>query len=134
MTSEECLNRIIRAANDRHIGKIQIELHKEIKRNGEARPLRTALWFFSILAHNIRPHKGKPYVVNMFPSIIKIAERNEESIHETLAMSLPKIMAALGCFSSENEIKVLLKAFLANVLLNRQLFEEQHPLVFSVFV
>ncbi|KAJ8928271.1 hypothetical protein NQ314_019222 [Rhamnusium bicolor] len=115
MTSEECLTRIIRAANDGHIGKIQIELHKEIKKNGAARPLRTALWLFSMLAHHIRPHKGKPYVVNMFPSLIKIAERTEESIHETLAISLPKIMKVLGCFSSENEIKVLLKAFLANV-------------------
>ncbi|KAJ8959892.1 hypothetical protein NQ318_011628 [Aromia moschata] len=115
MTSEECLNRIIRAANEGHIGKIQIELHKEIKRNGEARPLRTALWLFSMLAKHIKPHKGKPYVVNMFPSLIKIAERTEESIHETLAVSLSKIMSVLGCFSSENEVKVLLKAFLANV-------------------
>ncbi|XP_018571399.1 huntingtin [Anoplophora glabripennis] len=114
MTSEECLNRIIRAANDGYIGKIQIELHKEIKKNGAARPLRTALWLFSILAHRIRPHKGKPYVANLFPSLIRIAERTEESVHETLALSLPRIMYVLGSFSTENEIKSLLKAFLSN--------------------
>lgn len=114
MTSEECLNRIIRAANG-YVGKIQIELHKEIKKNGATRSLRTALWLFSLLAHRIRPHKGKPYVANLFPSLIKIAERNEEAVHETLAASLPNIMKALGCFTSESEIKVLLKAFLSNI-------------------
>uniref|UniRef100_A0A6P7F8J4 Huntingtin-like n=1 Tax=Diabrotica virgifera virgifera TaxID=50390 RepID=A0A6P7F8J4_DIAVI len=114
MTSEECLNRIIRAANG-SIGKIQIELHKEIKRNGPARSLRTALWLFSLLAHRIRPHKGKPYVANMFPGLIKITERNEEAVHETLAASLPNIMKVLGCFTIENEIKALLKAFLSNI-------------------
>ncbi|XP_056637539.1 huntingtin [Diorhabda sublineata] len=114
MTSEECLNRIIRAANG-YVGKIQIELHKEIKKNGATRSLRTALWLFSLLAHRIRPHKGKPYVSNLFPSLIKIAERNEEAVHETLAASLPNIMKALGCFTSESEIKVLLKAFLSNI-------------------
>lgn len=45
----------------------------------------------------------------MFPSLIKIIERNEESVHETLANSLPKIMKALGCFTTENENKVSLK-------------------------
>ncbi|CAG9862370.1 unnamed protein product [Phyllotreta striolata] len=114
MTSEECLNRIIRSSNG-YIGKIQIELHKEIKKNGSARPLRIALGLFSLLAHNIRPHKGKPYVANLFPSLIKIAGRKEELVHETLANSLPKIMKALGCFTTENEIKALLKAFLVNV-------------------
>nr|XP_023020492.1 huntingtin [Leptinotarsa decemlineata] len=114
MTSEECLNRIIRAA-DGYVGKIQIELHKEIKKNGAVRPLRAALWLFSALAHNIRPHKGKPYAANMFPNLVEIAKRTEESLHETLAASLPKIMKALGCFTTENEIKILLKAFLANI-------------------
>nr|CAH7759250.1 unnamed protein product [Callosobruchus chinensis] len=114
MTSEECLNRIIRASNE-HIGRIQIELHKEIKQNGQPRTLRAALWLFSAMAYHIKPQKGKIYVTNLFPSIIKIVERPEESIHETLAVSLPKIMRALGCFTSENEIKVLLKAFLKNI-------------------
>ncbi|CAH1990108.1 unnamed protein product [Acanthoscelides obtectus] len=114
MTSEECLNRIIRALSD-HIGRIQIELHKEIKQNGNAKTLRAALWLFSVMAYQIKPQKGKIYVTNLFPSIMKITERTEESIHETLAVSLLKIMKALGCFTSENEIRVLLKAFLKNI-------------------
>ena len=92
--------------NDGNIGKVQIELHKGIKRNGPARTLRAALKRFSQLAHLIRPHKGKPYVVNLYPTLIKVAERPEEQIHETLANSLSPIMTVLGCFSTEIEIKV----------------------------
>ncbi|XP_060528068.1 huntingtin [Cylas formicarius] len=115
MRSDECLNKIIRSVTEGHIGKVQIELHKEIKKNGSARSLRLALMRFSQLAHHIRPHKGKPYIVNLFPSIIKITERSEESIHETLASCLPKIMKVLGCFAPENETKILLKSFLKNI-------------------
>lgn len=50
--------------------------------------------------------KGKPYVVNLMPYLVKIAERSEEQVHETLTNSLPKIMAALGCFTTDNDVKV----------------------------
>lgn len=90
---------------------MQIELHKGIKRNGSARTLRAALWRFAQLAHLIRPHKGKPYVVNLFPTLLKVAERPEEQIHETLASSLSKIMSVLGCFSSDAETKVHILAY-----------------------
>lgn len=59
-----------------------------------------------MLAHHIRPHKGKPYVTNLFPNLINIADRNEESVHETLAISLPKILKVLSCFTTESEMKV----------------------------
>lgn len=88
------------------MNKIQIELHKEIKKNGPARSLRAALWRFAELAHHIRPHKGKVYVTNLFPCLVHIAERNEDLVHETLALSLPKIMSVLGCFCNDNDIKV----------------------------
>lgn len=88
------------------MSKIQIELHKEIRKNGAPRSLRAALWRFAELACYIRPHKGKPYVSNLMPCIIKILERHEEMIHETLANSFPKIMIALGCFTTDNDIKV----------------------------
>lgn len=123
MVVDECLNRLIRVRykkfhyvcmliiefqtmSNGNMSKIQIELHKEIKKNGSPRSLRAALWRFSELAHHIRPHKGKPYVANLMPCIIKIAERTEESVHDTLSSSLPKIMAALGCFTMDNDIKV----------------------------
>jgi huntingtin len=42
------------ALMDNNIGKIQLELHKEIKKNGSARTLRAALWRFAELCHMIR--------------------------------------------------------------------------------
>lgn len=59
-----------------------------------------------MLTHYIRPHKGKAYVTNLFPNLIKIAKRTEESVHETLALSLPRILKVLSCFTTENEMKV----------------------------
>lgn len=98
-----------------NIIKVQLELHKEIKKNGSVRSLRAALWRFAQLCHMIRPHKGKAYVNNLVPCIVKISERIEEPLLETLASSLPKIMESLGSFTSDNEIKMLLKAFLQNI-------------------
>ncbi|XP_044753476.1 huntingtin isoform X2 [Coccinella septempunctata] len=115
MVAEESLNKMIRALNDENITKVLIELHKEIKRNNSARTLRAALSRFSKLAHSIRPHKGKPYILHLFPSLIRIIERPEESIHETLASSLPKIIEVLGPFATDNDIKNLLKSFMANI-------------------
>lgn len=97
--------------NNGNIGKVQVELHKEIKRNGSARSLRAALVRFSQLAYLIRPHKGKLYIVNLIPCIVKITQREEDSIHETLASSLPHMMSALGCFTMDNDIKVCFETF-----------------------
>ena len=36
-------------------------------------------------------------------------------MHETLAASLPQLLAILGSFTNDNEMKILIKAFLANV-------------------
>lgn len=39
---------------DNNIVKVQVELHKEIKKNGSVRSLRAALWRFAQLAGMIR--------------------------------------------------------------------------------
>jgi huntingtin len=39
---------------DSNVVKIQVELHKEIKKNGNPRALRAALWRFAELCHLIR--------------------------------------------------------------------------------
>ncbi|XP_071441491.1 huntingtin [Hetaerina americana] len=116
MIADESLNRIIRALTDTNVVKIQVELHKEIKKNGNARTLRAALWRFAELCHMIRPAKGKPYVVYLIPCIVQIAKRtDEEAVLETLAAALQKIFKSLGSFTTDNEIKILLNAFLQNL-------------------
>lgn len=48
----------------------------------------------------------RPYLVNLLPCIARITKRQEESVQETLAAAMPKIMAALGHFANDGEIKV----------------------------
>ncbi|CAH1404496.1 unnamed protein product [Nezara viridula] len=115
MVADECLNRIIRTLMDGHVGKVNLELHVEIKRNRKARSLRAALVKFAELAHTIRPNKRKVYIQNLVPCILKIAQRKEELVMETLASSLSKILVTLGCFMTDNDVKELLQVFLKNI-------------------
>ncbi|XP_075426386.1 huntingtin isoform X2 [Ascaphus truei] len=115
MVADECLNKVVKALMDTNLPRLQLELYKEIKKNGAARSLRAALWRFAELAHLVRPQKCRPYLVNLLPCLTRISKRHEESVQETLAAAIPKIMAAFGNFANDNEIKVLLKSFLANL-------------------
>ncbi|KAM3623028.1 uncharacterized protein V6R79_006105 [Siganus canaliculatus] len=115
MVADECLNKIIKALMDSNLPRLQLELYKEIKKNGASRSLRAALWRFAELAHLIRPQKCRPYLVNLLPCLARITKRQEESVQETLAAAIPKIMSALGHFANDSEIKVLLKSFVANL-------------------
>uniref|UniRef100_A0A6I8NFD9 Huntingtin n=1 Tax=Ornithorhynchus anatinus TaxID=9258 RepID=A0A6I8NFD9_ORNAN len=115
MVADECLNKVIKALMDSNLPRLQLELYKEIKKNGAPRSLRAALWRFAELAHLVRPQKCRPYLVNLLPCLTRISKRPEESVQETLAQAVPKIGAAFGNFANDNEIKVLLKAFVANL-------------------
>ncbi|XP_061581949.1 huntingtin isoform X1 [Cololabis saira] len=115
MVADECLNKIIKALMESNLPRLQLELYKEIKKNGASRSLRAALWRFAELAHLIRPQKCRPYLVNLLPCLTRIAKRQEESVQETLAAAMPKMMAALGHFANDGEVKVLLKSFIANL-------------------
>nr|XP_054364988.1 huntingtin isoform X4 [Mirounga angustirostris] len=106
MVADECLNRVIKALMDSNLPRLQLELYKEIKKNGAPRSLRAALWRFAELAHLVRPQKCRPYLVNLLPCLTRISKRPEESVQETLAAAVPKIMASFGNFANDNEIKV----------------------------
>ncbi|XP_058860961.1 huntingtin-like isoform X1 [Acipenser ruthenus] len=115
MVADECLNKIIKALMDSNLPRLQLELYKEIKKNGASRSLRAALWRFAELSHLIRPQKCRPYLVNLLPCLTRISKRPEETVQETLAAAIPKIMAALGNFAHDGEIKILLKTFVGNL-------------------
>ncbi|XP_070971741.1 huntingtin [Oncorhynchus clarkii lewisi] len=115
MVADECLNKIIKALMDSNLPRLQLELYKEIKKNGASRSLRAALWRFAELAHLVRPQKCRPYLVNLLPCLTRITKRQEETVQETLSAAVPKIMTALGHFANDGEVKVLLKSFVANL-------------------
>ncbi len=74
----------------------QVELYKEIKKNGPSRCLRVALLKFGDLSVLIRPQKGRAYVTNLLPCLVRVARRQEESVHEAMAIAMPKMLAVLG--------------------------------------
>ncbi len=90
-------------------------MYKEIKKNGSARSLRAALLKFSEVSRLIRPQKGRAYVTNLLPCLVKVVRRQEEFVHEALAQAVPKILSALGAFTSDSESRLLLKTCMGNL-------------------
>ncbi|XP_014662838.1 PREDICTED: huntingtin-like [Priapulus caudatus] len=115
IVADECLNKTVKTLLETNLGRLQVELYKEIKKNGVSRSLRAALWRFADLTHLIRPQKCRPYIVNLLPCVARISKRPEESVQETLAAAMLKIFPVLGKFTNDGEVKVLLKAFLPNL-------------------
>lgn len=46
--------------------------------------------------------------MNLLPCLTRISKRPEEAVQETLAAAVPKIMATLGPFANDGEVKVRL--------------------------
>ena len=115
MVADENLNRMTRSLGEGNIGRLQVELYKEIKKNGSQRCVRAALTRFSQLVNHIRPSKCRPYLVNLLPCLETLSSRGEEQIHECMATTFPSIFTVLGHHSNTNEIRTLLKAFMNNI-------------------
>jgi len=91
-----------------NVGKIQVELHKELKKNNNPRSLRAALWRFGALGHLIRPQKGRVYMQNLIPCLEQIARRPEEPVLETMALAVEQIFSSIGTYATDSEIKVVI--------------------------
>ncbi|GFS71545.1 huntingtin [Trichonephila clavipes] len=107
LMADECLNRTIKTLLDSHLGRLLVELFKEIKKNSSARSLRAALSRFGDICHLMRSQKCRPYTVNLVPALAKICQRNnEELVQETLALAINKLMPVLGQFANDKEVKM----------------------------
>ncbi|XP_050396465.2 huntingtin [Patella vulgata] len=115
MVADECLNRTIKTLLETNLGRLQVELYKEIKKNGTSRTLRAALWRFAEMCHLIRPLKCRPYIVNLLPCLTRICQRDEEAVQDTLGIAMSKICPSLMGFANDTEVKSLLKAFMPNL-------------------
>ena len=116
--ADECLTRVVKNLSESgtNVGRMQVELYKEIKKNGSSRSLRSALTKFAAICDQIRPQKCRAYIVNLIPCLIKIAStRKEEAVHETLADTMKIIFSYLGHYTNDNEGHQLLKTFLNNL-------------------
>ncbi|XP_047128948.1 huntingtin isoform X1 [Hydra vulgaris] len=111
----ECLNKIMKGFLHSNIGRIQVELYKEIKKNGSSRSLRAAMQRFGDTCYLIHPNKCRPYVANLLPCIVKIAKREDDAIQETLGVMMSKLCPVIGKFMNEDDVKILMKNFLPNI-------------------
>lgn len=71
--------------------------------------LLSASYYFCFFWHSRHSQhllRSRPYLVNLLPCLTRITKRQEETVQETLAAAMPKIMAALGNFANDSEIKV----------------------------
>lgn len=117
----ECLSRVMRSLMDGHSSRILIELYKEIKKNSSPRPLRIALSRFGDLCHLIRLSKRRAYLTNLLPCILKVIQtrKDDESVIETLSMSVPKIFGVFGRYTADGEVTTLIKTFLDHCVIHR---------------
>src|SRR5689334_20680001 len=98
----ESLNRVIKSLLESQVARIQVELYKEIKKNGSSRTLRAGLSKFADLSHLVKPAKRRPYLVNLLPCLMKIAQRTEEDIiQETLSVAIVKIAPVFAKFATD---------------------------------
>lgn len=115
LVAGECINKITKAFLDSNFGRIQVELYKEIKKNGASRSLRAALQRFGDTCHLIRVHKCRPYIANLLPCIVKIVKREDDPVQEVMGIMMFKLCPVLGMFMNEHDIKILLRSFLPNL-------------------
>lgn len=64
--------------------------------------------------------------MNLLPCLTRISKRPEESVQETLAAAIPKIMAAFGNFANDNEIKVSFFNLLVLPVISQSTVSYQH--------
>ena len=74
LLADECLTRVVKNLSESgaNVGRMQVELYKEIKKNGSSRSLRSALTKFAAICSMIRPQKCRAYIVNLIPCLIKV--------------------------------------------------------------
>lgn len=114
--SNESLNRLIKSLIDTHSSRILVELFKEMRRHTRQGSLKAALIRFSESCHSIRPSKRRTYWANLHSCLIDLTKLTEqESIQETLAKCMNKIMSVFGRFSSDQELLALVHSFLPNL-------------------
>ncbi|CAF3598174.1 unnamed protein product [Adineta steineri] len=117
LATDENLNKLIKNLKDIHLTRIQVELHRIIKRNPNVGPraLKGALWRFAELANVIHAKKIRPFFDHLFGAFCSIAARSEDIVHEKLPEYYELIFRVLGRSINDKEIKDLLLAYLANM-------------------
>ncbi|CAF1277551.1 unnamed protein product [Adineta ricciae] len=117
LAAEENINKLIKNLKETHLPRVQVELHRIIKRNPNVGPraLKGALWRFAELANVIHARKIRPFFEHLSAAFSSIAARPEDIVHEKLADYYDMIFRILGQSINDKEIKELLSVYLENM-------------------
>lgn len=92
--------------NEGTVYRVNVELYREIKRNGGARCVKGALTRFAELSPMLRPNKCRAYAHSLVPPLLAIVRRPEENVQDALTATAPAIFETLGRFFKDEECKV----------------------------
>ncbi|CAG0920728.1 unnamed protein product [Notodromas monacha] len=110
------LTKCVRLLSLTHSGRLESELYKEIKKNGNQRSLRAALCRFGIVAPLIRLSKRRAYAGNLSSVVMRVCSvRNEESLWESLTGFFQSVWPSLGPYFMDSENKKLLRVLFARL-------------------
>ncbi|XP_065183780.1 huntingtin-like isoform X1 [Sycon ciliatum] len=115
LVGDECLNRLIKGLMDSAIGRVIVELFKEMRRNSSPRTLKAALSRFADLCHLVRVQKCRQYVEGLIPVLAQLLQREEETIQDCLSSTMPKLMSVFGRFMNDKDVKNLMTIPLARL-------------------
>ncbi|CAM2712576.1 unnamed protein product [Rotaria socialis] len=117
ISAEENISKLVKNHKEINLTRIQVELHRIIKRNPNVGPraLKGALWRFAELADVIHPKKIRPFFEHLSLSFCSIAARSEDIVHEKLSDYYELIFRIIGRSINDKEIKELISAYLANM-------------------
>ncbi|KRZ45929.1 Huntingtin [Trichinella pseudospiralis] len=121
--TEETMNIIIRSCiNEWNISRVHSELCKELKRNGSARCIRSAMGKFVETVELIGIQKRRYFAITLIPLFEQIIKRPEEMIQDCIGSTIGRLLQTLGRYFRDEEIHGLVHSALANLQLQSTLF------------
>ncbi|OUC45359.1 putative transcription elongation factor S-II [Trichinella nativa] len=121
--TEETMNIIIRSCiNEWNISRVHSELCKELKRNGSARCIRSAMGKFVEIVELIGIQKRRQFAITLIPLFEQIIKRPEEMIQDCIGSTIARLLQTLGRYFRDEEIHGLIHSALANLQLQSTLF------------
>eukprot|EP01135_Chromosphaera_perkinsii_P001526 Nk52_evm6s206 gene=Nk52_evmTU6s206 len=114
---DDSFNRLINSLIDGQLGRLQVELYKEIKKpNSPSKSLKAALTKFSALCHLIKPAKSRVFVASIIQPLCRAIVRDSDLLQEALTTILPKLFTSFCSFFTLPELNAVLASLFVGLV------------------